>query len=437
MVALGCRVGRSDAEALLAGLGAGYRAASPGERADWVVVSACTVTGDAASSSRQAIRRAARDHPGARILVAGCHAPGEAAALRGLPAVAAVVGATAHAALPSLVEALDAGEDPEGALRRATAASPAWTAPPPASTGPARPALKVQDGCDRRCSYCAVWAARGRSRSLPRDEALRRLAALGTRRPEVVLTGVHLGAYGRDLAPASSLESLVEEVVRRRAVRRLRFSSVDPLELPLGLLDGEAGSVLCRHLHLPLQSLSDAVLRAMRRPGCARDLSRAVESAARAWPRACLGADVLVGFPGESEEDHRLTVARLRSLPVSYLHVFPFSPRPGTDAAGMPGRVPPAEVEQRAAELRALSAERWRAFLSSLAGLELEVVVERATADGAEGTSSEFAPVRLDRGGLSRGDLVRVRVDGASGGACTGAVAGVERLGRVLREGSP
>jgi len=425
VVALGCRVGRSDAESLLAGLGPGYAAAAPGERADWVVVSACTVTVDAASATRQAIRRAARENPQARIVVAGCHAPGEAGALGALPGVAAVVGAPAHAALPSLVERLDAGEEPGSALRRALASSPRWTAAPRGGAGPARPVLKVQDGCDHRCSYCAVWAARGPSRSLPIGDALARLRALGALRPEVVLAGVHLGAYGRDLHPATSLDALVREAASRRAARRLRLSSVDPLELPLALLSSEEGGVLCRHLHLPLQSGSDAVLGAMRRQPRSRDCARAVEAAARAWPRACIGADLIAGFPGETEEDHLRTVDLVRSLPLAYLHVFPFSPRPGTPASRRTGRVPPGEVDRRAAELRAISRGRWHAFLASLAGREVEAVVEQVTEAGGEGTSSEFAPVRFAADGLARGDLVRVRVERIAEDGCEGAVSGV------------
>jgi len=421
LLALGCRVSRSDGEALLASLGAGFRPALAGEAADWVVVNACTVTSDAASTTRQAVRRAGREHPGARIVVAGCHERSEAELLRGLPGVAAVVGARAHAALPGLLALLEAGDHPAEALRRAAASAPGFTGAPDPRRGAARPVLKVQDGCDERCSYCAVPAARGPSRSLPLPEALRRIASLGAERPEVVLSGVHLGAYGRDLAPRSSLAALVREAARTQAARRLRLSSLEPLEVPLDLLGEDAAGILCRHLHLPLQSGSDPVLKAMGRPYRAKDFAAAAEASARALPGACIGADVLTGFPGESEDDHRRTLAFVGSLPLAYLHVFPFSPRPGTAAARLADRPSPRVASRRAAELRELSRERWRSFLEAQVGRVLEVVVERVGPAYASGTSSEFAPVRLGSEGASRGKLVRVRVEGVGDGHCRGS----------------
>ncbi|HTP51725.1 MAG TPA: MiaB/RimO family radical SAM methylthiotransferase [Anaeromyxobacteraceae bacterium] len=426
--ALGCRVGRSDLEALAAALGPRFTRVAPGESADWVVVSACAVTADAASASRQAVRRAGREHPRARIVVAGCQAQGDAEALAALPGVAAVVGARDHAALPGVVARLEAGEDGREAVSAARAAAPSWTSAPAAGAGPARPVLKVQDGCDGRCSYCAVPAARGRSRSLPFDEALRRIASLGSGRAEVVLSGIHLGAYGRDLVPPSSLRDLLDGAAARRAVRRIRLSSVDPSELPLELLSEAGGAILCRHLHLPLQSGSDAVLAAMRRPLGAAAFARVVEAAARAWPGVCLGADVMAGFPGETGADHGRTISLLRSLPLAYLHVFAFSPRAGTPAAALPGRPPPGAVRDRAEELREFSRARWDGFLEDQVGRVAEVVVERVgRAQGepfALGTSSEYAPVRFPSERARRGALARVRVVAARDGLCIGAEEG-------------
>jgi len=424
VVALGCRVNRSDAESLLAALGPGFAPAAQGEPADWVVVNACTVTSDAASATRKAVRRAGAEHPGARIVVAGCHESAEGEVLRRLPRVAAMVGAPAHAALPGFLERLAAGEAAPAALSRARASAPGFTAAPDARRGAARPVLKVQDGCDHGCAYCAVPAARGPSRSLPFLEALRRIAGVGAERPEVVLSGVHLGAYGRDLSPPSSLAALLRAAAGGRAVRRLRLSSVEPLEVPLEVLREEAAELLCRHLHLPLQSGSDGVLSAMGRPYRARAFAAVVEEVARSLPGLCLGADVMTGFPGESEEDHRRTLALVGSLPLSYLHVFPFSPRPGTRAALSPDRPPGPVASRRAGELRAFSQERWQGFLRAQVGRVLEVVVERAGPELASGTSSEFARVRFPPAGASRGDLVRVRVEGVGAGHCTGSVEG-------------
>jgi threonylcarbamoyladenosine tRNA methylthiotransferase MtaB len=425
VVSLGCRVGRADAGSLVAALGPGFRPAVPGEGVEWVVVATCSVTSDAASTSRQAVRRAAREHPGARIVVAGCHAAMEESVLAGFPGVAAVVPPRDHAALPGILARLRAGEEPGRAASGARSAAPAWDAPADPASGPARAVLKVQDGCDEDCAYCTVPLARGAARSLPPGEALARIAAAGRVRPEVVLSGVDLGAWGGDLAPAASLADLLRAAARSRAVHRIRISSIEPLDLPLDLLGEEEGGILCEHFHLPMQSGSDRVLAAMGRPYRAADYARVVEAAVRALPDAAIGADVMCGFPGETEADHRATIALLAGLPVAYLHVFPFSPRPGTRAAGMDGRPPAEDVLRRAAELRALSGRRQEAFLGGLAGRELEVVVERVVAGRARGTSREYAAVSFPAGGTVRCDVVRVR----GGGAGVDLGRGVARAG--------
>jgi threonylcarbamoyladenosine tRNA methylthiotransferase MtaB len=409
LLSLGCRVGRADAGSIAAGLPPGFREAAPGESPAWVVVSTCSVTADAAASSRQAVRRAAREHPGARIVVAGCHAPGEEADLAVIPGVAAVVGPGDHAALPALLERLRAGEAPPVALLAARRSAPAWVASPRPGDGPARPVLKIQDGCDGACAYCAVPLFRGSSRSLPLRDCLDRIAAHGALRPEVVLSGVHLGGWGRDLSPRHSLADLIRAAAAEGSVHRLRLSSIEPLELPVELLSEEAGALLCEHFHLPMQSGSDRVLASMGRPYRAGDYARIVEALARARPGAAIGADVMSGFPGETEEDHRATLALLASLPIASLHVFPFSPRPGTPAARMGGRPRADVVARRAAELRALSARRRTAFQAGLLGRELEVVVERVRGPVAEGTSRENETVRFLSRDAVRGTIARVR----------------------------
>ncbi len=409
VVSLGCRVGRADAGSVLAGLAPGFRPATPGEAADWVVVSTCSVTSDAAASSRQAVRRARREHPEARIVVAGCHASQEASLLVALPGVAAVVEPADHPALPEVLALLRAGAGAGKALATARRTAPAWSPSPRPGTGTARPVLKVQDGCDDRCAYCVVPLSRGASRSLPLEECLARIAAHGLVRPEVVLSGVHLGGWGRDLPDRPGLADLVRAVAARRAVQRIRLSSIEPMEFPVGLLGEDAGAILCEHFHLPLQSGSDRVLAWMGRPYRAAAYARVVEGVARGRPGAAIGADVMAGFPGESEEDHRATLALLASLPLAYLHVFSFSPRPGTRAEAMDGRPSPEVAERRAGELRDLSARRWTAFQDALHGRDLEVVVERVRGPDASGTSREYATVRFPVQGAVRGSLARVR----------------------------
>jgi threonylcarbamoyladenosine tRNA methylthiotransferase MtaB len=420
-MALGCRVSRAEVDALASELGGAFEITRDGGSPDVVVVNTCAITADAEAAARRAIRRAALEHPRARIVAAGCQAEVRPDALASLPGVAAVVGARSQGRVASVVARLCAGRG-EGAT-----ASPASAPAPGVAPGPARhtrPFLKVQDGCDRRCAYCIVPLARGPSRSRPFEEVLRALALLGEHHAEVVLTGVHLGAYGRDLAPRTALETLLREAVRRRLVRRLRLSSIEPGEFPRGILrEREGAQALCPHFHLPLQSGSPRVLEAMRRPGAAGDLRRAVEEIAAFSPGACLGTDVLAGFPGETEADHRETVALVESLPLAYLHVFPFSPRPGTPAAGMKGAVPAAAVKERVRELLAVSERKWRAYLGAQVGRELEVVAERVGGGFARGTAERYVTVRWPSAGEKRGEVARVVVLSNDGKECLGVRA--------------
>jgi threonylcarbamoyladenosine tRNA methylthiotransferase MtaB len=422
-MALGCRVNRADVDALAAQLGGAFELAPDGEPADFVVVNTCSITSDAESAARQAIRRAAREHPGAQVVAAGCYAELRPDELAALPSVAAVIGARRQGAVAGALARLAVRDLPVS-----EADTGGWGAAPSAPARHTRPFLKVQDGCDQRCSYCVIPAARGPSRSIAFDEALRRLTQLGERHPEVVLTGVHLGAFGRDLSPRRSLEELIRAAARARAVGRLRLSSVEPNELPRAILrDPDAAGLLCPHFHLPLQSGAARVLAAMGRP-YAPDLFRAVvEDVAAAMPGACLGTDVLVGFPGETEEEHRATVALVEALPLAYLHVFPFSPRPGTPASDLPGRVPTAAVRERVRELLAVSDRKWRAYLAAQAGHEVEAVVERVGGGLARGTTREWVTVQWPAAGEVRGAVVRVRVEASDGAECFGVRASAFR----------
>ena len=419
LVALGCRVNRSDLDALACELPEPFVLSADGEDADYVVVNTCTVTADADAAARQAIRRAGREHPGARIVAMGCYAQVRPEELRGLPGVAAVVGARSGAPVGQVLRCLhgDVASAPRDADARERRARGAVAPRPFRHT---RAFLKVQDGCDARCAYCVVPQARGPARSLAFDEALACIEALGKVSPEVVLAGVHLGAYGRDLSPARSLAHLVAAAAERRLARRIRLSSVEPQELPVSLFLGDGRAALCEHVHLPLQSGSPRVLAAMRRPYSPSDYAERVERLAAAVPGICIGADVMTGFPGETDEDHRATVALVERLPLSYLHVFPFSPRPGTPAAVMPEQVDGAVARERAQELNVLSARRWAAFAADQRGRELEVAVERVEGGSARGTARNYVSVQWPWAGERRGDLVRVRIDVNAGERCVG-----------------
>ncbi|MBI1845530.1 MAG: tRNA (N(6)-L-threonylcarbamoyladenosine(37)-C(2))-methylthiotransferase MtaB, partial [Candidatus Rokubacteria bacterium] len=329
---LGCRLNQVDTQEMQARLEAeGFSSTRPGETADVVVVNSCTVTARAEASDRQAIARARREHPGARIVVTGCWAQTDPERVARQPGVDLVVGNADKAALPALVARTLAAPrmtarvavSDIGALRDL---APAALARAP---GRSRAFVKVQEGCQHRCAFCIVPMARGASRS--RDpgavrEQVEHLVAAG--HPEIVLTGVDLGHYGADLTPRTSLAALLATLIGTPGLRWIRLSSVLPAYFTPALVEVVTGSaVIAPHLHVPLQSGSDRILRAMRRPYNVARYRDLVERLAAAIPGLGLGADVIVGFPGEDETDFAETRRLVETLPFSYLHVFAYSDR--------------------------------------------------------------------------------------------------------------
>ena len=356
----------------------GWSAVAFGAPADVVVVNTCTVTGRSDSRCRAALRKARRENPEATVIATGCYAQAQPGAVAGMPEVDLVLGNREKAAV---FDHLDEEGRPRAARIAAAAIGPGATTSFPlvrAFSGHTRAFVKIQDGCDNRCAYCIVPLARGPNRSLPAGDVVAQVAALvdaGYR--EVVLTGVHLGTWGRELEPRSTLAALLERLVAIPGLGRLRLSSIEPTEFTPELLDLLASSrTICPHLHVPLQSGSAAVLRAMRRPYGPEAFARLIERLAATLPDPALGADVIAGFPGEREEDFDESVRFLRSLPLTYLHVFPFSPRPGTPAASMAGQVPAEERERRAGVLRELGREKSREFLERQVGRSVRALIQ-------------------------------------------------------------
>jgi threonylcarbamoyladenosine tRNA methylthiotransferase MtaB len=425
---LGCRVNQTDSRQLQALVEArGFRTVPVEAAPDVVVINTCTVTARAELSDRRAIRRAARLNPGARIVVTGCWAqtsPGEVAGLGG---VDLVVGNADKARLPELLARLD-GPAPAPRIEVGDVMAARFEPPPPAgSLGRARAFVKVQDGCQHRCAFCIVPFARGQSRSRPPEvveEQVRGLVEAG--HPEVVLTGVDLGHYGADLTPRIRLAALLRRLTRVPGLRWLRLSSMLPAYFTDEVVEILGGSpVMAPHLHVPLQSGSDRVLRAMRRPYTAAGYRRVVERLSAAIPRLGLGADVLVGFPGESEADFARTLDLVEALPFSYLHVFPYSARPGTEAAARPGRLDPRALATRARRLRAVGEAASRRFRESLVGRTEDVLVlelpDRASGDLVGLTGSYVAVTFPGPDGLRR-RMARVRVTGAGAAATWGTL---------------
>lgn len=421
-MALGCRVNRADLDTMAASVDGPFQLVPEGEPADFIVVNTCSITHDADSAARQAIRRASRENPAARIVVTGCYAELAHDVLAALPGVAAVLGVRQQTAIREVLVRLS-GETSSRPAAREPEEGPEWGPAPLEAYGHTRPFLKLQDGCNQRCSFCVVPLARGASRSMPFEQALGQLARLGERNAEVVLTGVHLGAYGRDLEPQRSLAEFLRVAVERRCAGRLRLSSIESEEFPMeALVDPATSGVLCDHFHVPLQSGSERILRLMRRRYGPDGFRKVIEEIAALAPGSCLGTDVMVGFPGETDDDFRETVRLLEQLPFAYLHVFPFSARPGTAAAAVEPVAGPV-VRERARELVALGDRRWRSYIKGLAGHVLDVVVERVEGGLARGTSRRYATVRWPASDERRGQVVRVRVEASDGQECFGISA--------------
>jgi threonylcarbamoyladenosine tRNA methylthiotransferase MtaB len=415
---LGCRLNQVDTRQLQAQLeDRGFRTVPFGTRADVVVVNTCTVTARAEFSDRQAVRRARRTSPDARVVVTGCWAQTNPAGVASLGGVDLVVGNADKPRLPDLVTTLLTTE--RGAPRVEVGDIASARLDPVQGLGRiegrSRAFVKIQDGCQHRCAFCIVPLARGASRSLTAEvieEQVRRLVEAG--HPEIVLTGVDLGHWGADLTPRSSLAALLERLVQVPRLRWLRLSSMLPAYFSEDVLEIlTTAPAIAPHFHVPLQSGSDRVLRRMRRPYTIAMYRRVVERLVDAIPGVGLGADAIVGFPGETDDDFAATLDVVDTLPFSYLHVFPYSARPGTEAAGWPERVETRTLATRARRLRQAAAARGLSFRRALVGRVEDVLVlqtrDRLTGD-LTGLTGNFVEVTFPGPDRLIRRLVRIRV---------------------------
>lgn len=375
---LGCRLNQVESQEM-GGLleSRGFRVVEADEPAQVYVVNTCTVTGRADFSDRQLIRRIGREHPGALLVVTGCYAQTDPGAVAALPGVDLVVGNQEKYRLPELLDSLVKRARPAVAVADIRAARGVPVAPPARAIGRSRAFVKIQDGCQHRCAFCIVPAARGGSRSQEPKVILDRVRALAEAgHPDVTLTGVDIGHYGWDLYPRTTLVALLRSLAEVGGLRWLRLSSVLPSYFTPELIDAVTTlPVVAPHLHLPLQSGSDRVLRLMRRPYHTRMYRELVDRLASAIPGLGLGADVIVGHPGETDADFEATLALVDALPFSYLHVFAYSDRKGTEAARRPEHVGPALIRERSRRLRELGAEKSLAFRRGMIGSRREALV--------------------------------------------------------------
>ena len=379
--------------------------------ADVVVLNTCTVTSAADHDARAAIRRAHRENPGAKILVTGCYAQRAPEEVAAIPGVTWVVGNSHKDRVPEIAVSGEAGFV---SLEQVALSAPAFTlvgdifahteliaAPVFAGddvAGRTRPNLKVQDGCDNRCSFCIIPSVRGHSRSMKLERVIEEanaLAAAGYR--EIVLSGINLGRWGRDLQPAQRFEQLLRALLEHTDIEKIRISSVEPMDWSDELIALAAGSPrVAKHAHVPLQSGSDHVLRRMHRKYRPWHYAEKIRKIREAMPHAAIGADVMVGFPGETDELFEESRDFIERLPFTYLHVFTYSSRPGTPSAAMPDQVPVHVARERNRVLRELAAEKNRAFRQSFIGRTLEVITLQNSGEGwTEALSDNYLKARL------------------------------------------
>ena len=426
---VGCRLNQFETDALRGKAQADAIEVVPFDAmADAYVINTCTITAEADADSRRLARQAVRRNPAALVAVTGCYAQAAPEAAAAIPGVDLVLG---NAEKPVLLAALR-GLRKNGAPRVEVAPATSFARLNGDEYGPGidpdrtRAFLKVQDGCNYRCTFCIVPSVRGANRSQRPERVLEELARLHAAGfPEVVLTGIHLGTYGRDLTPRGSLAALCRAIAAMPAAPRVRLSSLDPHEVTPELIDLlGSSSRFCRHLHLPLQSGDEGVLRRMRRGHTAAQFRALVERLAARVPGIAVTGDVIVGFPGEDEAAFRNTLTLLEELPIAGLHVFSYSPRPGTEAADYPSQVTKAVKADRSRALRALAACKAAGFRKQFLGKTLEVaVLDREGPPGLlEGLSDNFLRVWFEGDAQLKGCMARARISKTTGRGLFGSL---------------
>ncbi|MCK4404003.1 MAG: tRNA (N(6)-L-threonylcarbamoyladenosine(37)-C(2))-methylthiotransferase MtaB [candidate division Zixibacteria bacterium] len=405
---IGCKVNQYETEAIAEKLKAfGFERVDFREKADVYVINTCTVTGESDRSSRQAIYRARRKSPDAKIIVTGCYAQLEKEFLQSLPGVSMVVTQEEKGKLPSLIAHL-MGQESRGkesddlffgfsvkGLAKHT-----------------RALVKIQDGCEKNCAYCVVPFARGKERSREVEQIISEINDLVENGyKEVVLTGVHIGRYDQD---GLGLVELSERILTETKVERIRYSSIDPKEFSDQLIDFVSKSNrICTHLHIPLQSGDDFVLSRMKRDYSTEEYRVLVNKISQAVPDVMIGADVIVGFPGEKDNQFENTRQFITSSPISYLHVFSYSDRKGTEATAMPDKIPPQVIHKRSEILHSLGKEKWRGYIDHFIGKKLEVLIEnrRDRKTGMlTGLSDNYIRVLLDGEDSAKNRIIPVHI---------------------------
>ena len=403
---LGCKVNQCESELIADNLKeAGMLQVGAGSQADFCIINTCTVTGKASMQSRQAIRKMIRACPDAHIIITGCYAQTEPDEIWKIKGVHEVVGNFEKHRIPELI------------LKRKIYSNKNILV---AADSRTRPFLKIQDGCDAFCTYCIVPYARGTSRSMPFNEVIENINHLKKKGcHEVVLTGIHLGRYGKDLLPKTGLPKiglidLLKSIDELKLINRVRLSSIEPCELSDDIIRLVADSkTFCRHFHLPLQSGCDNVLKRMHRPYTSSFFKDLILKINKILPDAAIGVDVLIGFPGETDNDFENTYSIIKELPVTYLHVFPFSPRKGTKAFDYPDKVKESVIKDRCKKIRDIGMEKKERFFKKAIGKKAQVLIEskRDTATGfLKGMTSNYIPVLIEGEDLLKNKIIDANI---------------------------
>jgi len=410
---IGCRTNKADSYRMMTRLTeAGFELVDREEEADVIVVNSCAVTSKAERDMRNAIYRAKRLSPQAKIILTGCY-PQVYGEMKG---VDLVLGIREREEITSYM-------DKEGVFVSPASELKEISSPYEWHQEGTRAFLKIQDGCDNFCSYCIVPFARGKPRSLHPESvlsALKKFASMGYK--EVVLTGIRLGAYGRDMEPQTSLADLIERIEIERPVERIRLSSVEPDDIEDKFIEVVKNSkIIAKHLHIPLQSPFDSLLKLMGRKYSFSEFSGIVKNIKEEMENFCIGTDIIVGFPGEEDENFDKGYELLKALPVDYFHVFSYSPRKGTKAYSMKSALTSQEVKKRVKILRELGEEKRKYFIKAQIGKIERMLVEEVRNGFSYGLTGNYIKIRI-KGFLMRNEFYNVIITGLKDDTAEGRV---------------